>query len=107
MKYKKWDIWYAYCEFEGESDAGKDRPVLVIGENQEVFVLSLMITGTRERDQNDYRIEKWKEAGLSKPSVIRTERRFKLPPRIQKKGGASPRRRYYAFEGHFRDIVWQ
>lgn len=75
---KTWDIWFAVVGYE-DRDEYKERPVLVIDATH-VIVLSLKITSHEPRKKNpgDYQIKMWKEAGLSKPSVIRVGSRLSL-----------------------------
>ena len=77
----KWDIWLAKIAFEDAPEIIKNRPVLVINNNT-FLVLSLKITSHSPRDNysGEYQIIKWREAGLLKPSTIRTSKKLFLPP---------------------------
>lgn len=69
---EKFDIyWYdfVYEENKGES---KVRPVLVL--DVDVILPIAKITSCDIRTAKDYRILNWKEAGLTKPSVIRFDK---------------------------------
>jgi hypothetical protein len=72
---ERFTIWRAKVKFD-ESDEIKERSILVVDERT-FFVMSFPITGTSPR-ANEYVIRHWKEAGLSKPSTIRTGRRMKI-----------------------------
>ena len=79
-KPKKWEVWYAFYAYEDEPDSGKNRPVLVL-ENKDFYpILAAKVTSAKPREgfAGEYRIEKWKEAGLEKPSTIRLSKRLKL-----------------------------
>ena len=78
-KYAKWDIWEADVPFE-DSDKSKRRPVLVLSES-DLIVLSLKMTSHEARYnklEGEYEIQKWKEAGLSKPTVIQCSKKLEL-----------------------------
>ena len=81
MKTNKWDIWWATVKFEDDPSKQKNRPVLVISET-EMYILSFKITGhsAREDYAGEYEIRYWQEAGLTKPSTIRFEKRIRLKP---------------------------
>ena len=65
-----WDIWYADVKFE-DNDEVKERPVIIIRPD-EVYVLSVPITSTPERDVwGEYDITMWASAGLDHPSTAR------------------------------------
>ncbi len=65
----KWDIWLARVYFEDKPDEFKDRPVVIYDE-QAFVCTSFKVTSQIKNDARHMRIEKWKEAGLSKPSWI-------------------------------------
>ena len=73
MTVKKWEIHWAHVVFE-DSDEVKRRPVLIIDESNAV-IISFKMTGTDRGDNvREYRIEKWQEAGLSKPTSVRLDK---------------------------------
>ena len=73
MTVKKWEIHWAFVKFE-DSDEIKRRPVLIIDESNAV-IISFKMTGTDRGDNvREYRIEKWQEAGLSKPTSVRLDK---------------------------------
>ena len=76
-KFVKWDIWYASFRFDNSTET-KERPVVVLSENPS-FVLALKVTSSGLINQtHDYIITKWQEAGLTKPSVVKTNQRLPL-----------------------------
>lgn len=73
---ERYEIWQAKVKFE-ESDEVKERPVLIW--NNHVFLIAYKMTGTNRGDaQDEYRVQYWKEAGLSKPTSIRIRKVLKL-----------------------------
>lgn len=73
-----------------EEEPFKRRPVLVVGSTQpgevgDHAVLVAQVTGSAERvaspGQGDIIVEKWRECGLRKPSVIRSRRLWTPEPR--------------------------
>lgn len=73
----KWEIWLAKVAFEDQPEVVKNRPVLILNKN-EAYILSLKITKHIPRNSNEYRIVKWREAGLDVESTIRIGKRLKL-----------------------------
>lgn len=65
-------IWSASVRYE-DSETVKPRPVIFIDANSYTI---LQLSSKTERE--GYIIKDWKEAGLEKPSVIRTDRRVIL-----------------------------
>ncbi|MBQ8913791.1 MAG: PemK family transcriptional regulator [Lachnospiraceae bacterium] len=73
---KRYEIWEAEVRFEDEPTI-KKRPVMIW--NDVAFVMAYKLTGTDRGDNNEeFRIEFWKEAGLSKPTSIRISKLLKL-----------------------------
>lgn len=73
---ERYEIWQAEVKFE-ESDGIKERPVMIW--NDQIFLVAYKMTGTnRGDDQDEYRIQYWKEAGLSKPTSIRLRKVLRL-----------------------------
>ncbi len=70
-EFKRWDVWWANFKYQ-ESDIFKDRPVIILEENN-LTVLSIKLTTKepREYDPLDYKIQFWEEANLRKPSTAR------------------------------------
>ncbi len=71
MRYKRWDVYYAYVKFDDSSE-GKQRPIIVYNDTA-AFVISIKVTSQSPRP-GDYAIQDWKEAGLIKPSVARLDK---------------------------------
>ncbi len=65
-------IWSASVRYEDSSKV-KPRPVIFIDANSYTI---LQLSSKTERE--GYIIRDWKEAGLDKPSIIRTDRRVVL-----------------------------
>ena len=75
--YQQWDIWYAPFAFEEDPNQTKDRPVLIIS-TQPLTCVVLKITSAGKRDDDDYEIQKWQEAGLDRKSYIRINKRVRM-----------------------------
>lgn len=72
----RYEIWMAKVRFE-DSEQIKERPVMIW--NDLAFVIVYKMTGTDRGDNKDeYRVEYWKEAGLTKPTSIRITKVLKL-----------------------------
>ena len=83
--YEKWDICIADVPFEDLPES-KVRPVLVL-EKEAAVIKGLKMTGQQARP-GEYKLVKWKEAGLKKPTVVRVEKKLQLPKQnIRKKIG--------------------
>lgn len=66
---KRYEIWQARVKFEGSNEE-KERPVLIW--NDQIFLVAYKMTGTDRGDNlEEYRVQYWREAGLSKPTSIR------------------------------------
>lgn len=78
---KKYDIKRLFANNEEDivdKKDGKDRPVLILVDSDgspDQTILGVKITGTKRPEY--YKIKKWKEAGLNKPSYINFG--FKMP----------------------------
>ena len=74
----KWELWLARVKFE-DSDEIKVRPVIIF-DNKVAYIVSFKVTthDARKRFNGEYVIVKWKEAGLTKPSVVRLSRMLKM-----------------------------
>jgi len=72
----KYDIYWAYVYFQ-DTYNGKRRPVIQLDNNTFVPLIA-PITSHAARDRLDYSIKDWREAGLTKPSIIRLSKRIKL-----------------------------
>lgn len=71
----KWDIYLANVPFE-DINQTKIRPVVVLDDST-VVIDCLKMTSQRHR-QGEYTLQKWKEAGLHKPTTVRISKRLAL-----------------------------
>ena len=72
----RYEIWMAKVRFEDSAEV-KDRPVMIW--NDTAFVIAYKMTGTDRGDnREEYKIEYWKEAGLTKETSIRITKVLKL-----------------------------
>lgn len=71
---RKWEIWWAEVRFEDDPSEYKVRPVLVM-DNKETFLVSFKITSKTHHE--GYKIQFWREAGLTKESLV-IVRRLKI-----------------------------
>lgn len=94
---KRYEIWYANVRYEDE-ETSKERPVLIW--NDKVFLAAYKMTGTDRGDNTDeFRVEYWKEAGLSKPTTIRIKKLLHLKTSdLTRKIGELDRRDRLRFE---------
>lgn len=68
--FEAWQLWYADVKFE-DSDEIKRRPVVILKvDNIEYVCVVLKVTSKDKPNNIGYRIKKWKEAGLSKESIV-------------------------------------
>ena len=70
-----WDVCLAEVGFD-EIFEIKVRPVLVVDEA--MFVLDCLMMTSQPPRFGDYELQYWKEAGLSKPTVVRISKRLNL-----------------------------
>ena len=79
---KPYDLWFASVAYEDDPSKTDDRPVLVIDEKRGIYA-ALMITRTPPRESfwGEYRVQKWRQAGLSDPSTIRISKFLRLEPK--------------------------
>lgn len=87
MRYEPWEVWWAYVKYR-ESDTEKKRPIIIL-EDGTAFVIGLYVTSSSPRPgYDDYVMQDWKDAGLSKQSTVHLDERLKLEPeKIQTKIG--------------------
>lgn len=84
--YKKWDVCIADVPYE-DLPQSKVRPILVLGASDTVEIDCLKMTSQPPRE-GEYKLKKWKEAGLRKETTVRLSKRLDLPERnIRKKIG--------------------
>lgn len=76
MIYNKYDIYLAKVVFEDNKEKAKIRPVLIL-ENNKIYVICYKITSQINK-YNEYKILNWEEAGLLKPSMIRTNKKLQI-----------------------------
>jgi len=76
--FKRGEIYFAKVKYEDTPDF-KVRPVLVIGE-EKLLVLALKMTTHEPRNYKDYELKYWKECGLPKKTIVRTDKRCFLKP---------------------------
>lgn len=69
---KRWEVWYANFPYDDDPGRSSDRPVIVLN-TKPLMILSVKVTshGVRTWDKYDIKLEYWREAGLTLPSVAR------------------------------------
>ncbi|GIN59218.1 type II toxin-antitoxin system PemK/MazF family toxin [Lederbergia ruris] len=74
-KKKQGEVWLADVLFK-EPRKTKQRPVVIVGNELalDVDVIIAPVTSQKPRNQFDIILEYWEEAGLLKPSVVRTSK---------------------------------
>ncbi|UOQ92736.1 type II toxin-antitoxin system PemK/MazF family toxin [Halobacillus shinanisalinarum] len=72
---KQGDVWLADVLFKGTRQT-KQRPVIIVGNALDVDVIIAPVTSQKPRNQFDVVLEYWNEAGLLKPSVARTSKKY-------------------------------
>lgn len=72
---KQGDVWLANVLFKGTRQI-KQRPVIIVGNELalDVDVIIAPVTSQVERNQFDVVLEYWEDAGLLKPSIVRTSK---------------------------------
>lgn len=67
-----WEVWWAIVKFE-DSDETEQRPIIVL-DNTTAYIVSLKVTShaPRRKMVGEYEIVRWQEAGLTKPSTVKT-----------------------------------
>lgn len=73
----KWDVYIANVPFE-DLPQKKVRPVVIL-ENSVIVINCLKLTSQVPRN-GEYSLQRWKEAGLAKPTVVRISKRLALDP---------------------------
>lgn len=76
---EQWEVWLANFVFE-DSDDVKQRPVLILSDEEAFPILVAKVTKTPPRNNyiGEYSIVHWKQAGLNYPSTIRLSKRLLL-----------------------------
>mgnify|MGYP003300032008 CR=1 FL=1 len=79
MKIYNWDVILVKFAYEEDSSVYKIRPAIVVDSNT-VLIFAAKVTSQTDkyRGSRDYLIRNWKEAGLSKPSVVRLDKIIKI-----------------------------
>lgn len=70
---ERFSIYWATVKFE-DTEEIKMRPILILDDNTS-YVLSMPMTSQSPR-ADEYTIKHWAEAGLKKPTTIRTGKRL-------------------------------
>jgi len=76
MTCEQGDVWLAIVNFSEDRSVWKRRPVVIVG-NQQACDLDMVInpiTTQDARSEFDVVLQNWQEAGLAKPSVVRTSK---------------------------------
>ncbi|MDR1531500.1 MAG: type II toxin-antitoxin system PemK/MazF family toxin [Clostridiales bacterium] len=78
MKCRNGDIWLIKYFYEEDGLKFKVRPMLVL--NDAAYeLIGLKMTSAPPRDNFEYPIIEWPEAGLDRPTTIRTSKSVPLP----------------------------
>ena len=79
MRPSKWEIWYAKVAYEDDPTQIKKLHFLII-DDRVCYILSFKITSRAPRLNfpGEYKLVKWSEAGLHKPSTVRTSKRLRM-----------------------------
>src|SRR5690625_1102881 len=74
-KSEQGEVWLADVLFKGTQQT-KQRPVVIVGNELalDIDVIIAPVTSQKPRSQFDIVLEYWEEAGLLKPSVVRTSK---------------------------------
>ena len=75
MTRETWSVWRAFVRFDEDDSKGKSRPVVVLHEMRD-SITSVKVTSNLNRE--GYRLIRWREAGLWKPSVVQADRGYIL-----------------------------
>jgi len=74
-KKKQGEVWLADVLFKGTRQT-KQLPVVIVGNELalDIDVIIAPVTSQKPRNQFDIVLDYWREAGLLKPSVVRTSK---------------------------------
>ena len=74
------EIWLAYLEFSDKPGVGKVRPVLILENEEEQFIVAVAkVTSVGSGEDNSrVKLKNWKNYGLLKPSFVRIDQRFRV-----------------------------
>lgn len=67
---QRYEIWQANVKFE-DSPEVKQRPVMIWNDCAFVIVAYKLTGADRGDNREEFKIEHWKEAGLTKPTTVR------------------------------------
>lgn len=76
-----WEVWWADVVFEDNLEKSKIRPVLIV-DDKSCIAFSLKITSHAPRNNEvwgEYKLLRWKYAGLTKSSTVRISKFLRLP----------------------------
>lgn len=79
---KQWDIYIAEVWFE-DLPKSKLRPVIILGDS--IVTIDCIKMTSQSPRPGEYQLQKWKAAGLHKPTTARISKRLKLNPENLKK----------------------
>lgn len=70
--FQRWEIWLAKVVYEDDPTAVKKRPVLILNsEDDKILAVKITSHPPREKYKGECEVQKWREAGLHRPSTIR------------------------------------
>ncbi len=75
---EKWEIWDAIVAYEEDDNVSKIRSVLVYEVKDDNNIIAFKMTSHEKRNARECEARKWKEAGLDKETVIRTDKVLRL-----------------------------
>jgi mRNA interferase MazF len=76
-KYNQGEIWLARVAFRDNPKIIKPRPIVIIGNHLAIdidVIVDPITDAQHKHDDFDVEVVKWQEAGLAKPSVVRTSK---------------------------------
>ena len=75
---EKWEIWDAIVAYEEDGNQTEIIPVLVYEVKDDNNIIAFKMTSHEKRNDRECEVRKWKEAGLDKETVIRTDKVLRL-----------------------------
>jgi hypothetical protein len=73
---RPFDVWLVYLRFADRPQAGKVRPVVVVGARQGVIAVAKVTSKPHLPGTGDVPIAAWRHAGLNVPSTVRCSQVF-------------------------------